>query len=109
MTRISSRYPARDARFSRLGASFASSILRGAPSVLPTAPTCLQRRPRHPLGLVVAGIVADALGVRTTLMIGGAISAITIFIPLMPGLRDGSAPRASSAVTSVYRSGIVSC
>ena len=41
-----------------------------------------------PLGLVVAGIVAGAFGVRTTLMIGGAISALTIFIPLVPGVRD---------------------
>ena len=41
-----------------------------------------------PLGLVVAGVLADTLGVRSTLMIGGAISALTIFIPLVPGVRD---------------------
>ena len=41
-----------------------------------------------PLGLVVAGAVADTVGVRTTLIIGGAISALTVFLPLVPGVRD---------------------
>jgi MFS family permease len=41
-----------------------------------------------PLGLVAAGAAADALGVRTTLIVGGAITALTTFIPLLPGVKD---------------------
>jgi DHA3 family tetracycline resistance protein-like MFS transporter len=41
-----------------------------------------------PLGLVAAGAAADLIGVRTTLIIGGAITALTTLIPLLPGVRD---------------------
>lgn len=41
-----------------------------------------------PLGLVAAGAAADLIGVRITLIIGGAITALTTFIPLLPGVRD---------------------
>jgi DHA3 family tetracycline resistance protein-like MFS transporter len=41
-----------------------------------------------PLGLVLAGVAADAIGVRPTLIVGGAITALTTFIPLLPGVED---------------------
>jgi hypothetical protein len=41
-----------------------------------------------PLGLVAAGIAADAIGVRATLIVGGAITALTVLIPLLPGVED---------------------
>jgi predicted MFS family arabinose efflux permease len=41
-----------------------------------------------PLGLVVAGVVAQAIGVRATLVVGGAITALTTFVPLLPGVND---------------------
>jgi MFS family permease len=41
-----------------------------------------------PLGLIAAGAAADLIGVRTTLIIGGAITALTTFIPLLPGVKD---------------------
>ncbi len=47
-----------------------------------------------PLGLVAAGAAADGIGVRATLIIGGAITALTTFIPLLPGVEDPTAPPA---------------
>lgn len=41
-----------------------------------------------PLGLVAAGAVAQGIGVRPTLIIGGAITALTTLIPFLPGVRD---------------------
>jgi MFS family permease len=41
-----------------------------------------------PLGLVAAGAAADTIGVRPTLIAGGAITALTTFIPLLPGVED---------------------
>ena len=41
-----------------------------------------------PLGLVAAGAAADAIGVRPTLIAGGAIAALTTLIPLLPGVED---------------------
>jgi MFS family permease len=41
-----------------------------------------------PLGLVAAGAAADAIGVRPTLIVGGAITALTTLIPLLPGVED---------------------
>jgi hypothetical protein len=41
-----------------------------------------------PLGLVAAGAAAEAIGARTTLVIGGAVSAMCTFVPLIPGVRD---------------------
>ena len=41
-----------------------------------------------PLGLVAAGALAGVIGVRATLMIGGAITALTTLIPLLPGVGD---------------------
>lgn len=41
-----------------------------------------------PLGLVAAGAAADAIGVRLTLIVGGAITALTTLIPLLPGVED---------------------
>jgi hypothetical protein len=41
-----------------------------------------------PLGLVAAGVVADAIGVRPTLIVGGAITALTACIPFLPGVED---------------------
>jgi hypothetical protein len=40
-----------------------------------------------PVGLA-AGVAADAIGVRPTLIAGGAITALTTFIPLIPGVED---------------------
>jgi MFS family permease len=41
-----------------------------------------------PLGLVAAGLAADAIGVRPTLIVGGAITALTACIPFLPGVED---------------------
>lgn len=41
-----------------------------------------------PLGLVAGGAAADAIGVRPTLIGGGAITALTTLIPLLPGVED---------------------
>jgi predicted MFS family arabinose efflux permease len=41
-----------------------------------------------PLGLVAAGALAEAIGVRTTLLIGGGITALTTLIPFLPGVKD---------------------
>jgi MFS transporter, DHA3 family, tetracycline resistance protein len=41
-----------------------------------------------PLGLVAAGALAGVLGVRTTLVIGGGLTALTTVIPLLPGVDD---------------------
>jgi MFS family permease len=41
-----------------------------------------------PLGLVAAGAAAQVIGVRETLIIGGAITALTTLIPLLPGVRE---------------------
>ncbi len=41
-----------------------------------------------PLGIVAAGVAADAIGVRPTLIAGGAITALTTLIPLLPGVED---------------------
>jgi hypothetical protein len=41
-----------------------------------------------PLGLVAAGAAADAIGVRPTLVVGGAITALTTLTPLLPGVED---------------------
>jgi hypothetical protein len=41
-----------------------------------------------PLGLVAAAAVADAIGVRPTLVVGGAVTALTACIPLLPGVED---------------------
>jgi hypothetical protein len=46
-----------------------------------------------PLGLVAAGAAADAIGVRPTLIVGGAITALTVFIPLLPGVEDPTSKR----------------
>jgi MFS family permease len=41
-----------------------------------------------PLGLVAAGAAADAIGVRPTLIVGGALTALTACIPFLPGVED---------------------
>lgn len=41
-----------------------------------------------PLGLVAAGALAELAGVRTTLLVGGGITALTTMIPFLPGVRD---------------------
>jgi MFS family permease len=41
-----------------------------------------------PLGLVAAGALAEVIGVRTTLLIGGGITALTTMIPFLPGVKD---------------------
>jgi MFS family permease len=41
-----------------------------------------------PLGLVAAGAAAEVIGVRATLVAGGAITAMTTLIPLLPGVGD---------------------
>jgi hypothetical protein len=41
-----------------------------------------------PLGLVAAGAAAEVIGVRATLVIGGAVTGLTTLIPLLPGVRD---------------------
>jgi MFS family permease len=44
-----------------------------------------------PLGLVAAGAAAQVIGVRATLVIGGAMTALTTLIPLLPGVREPEA------------------
>ena len=41
-----------------------------------------------PLGLVAAGALAETIGVRATLVIGGGITALTTLIPFLPGVKD---------------------
>jgi hypothetical protein len=48
-----------------------------------------------PLGLVAAGALADVLGVRTTLLIGGGLTALTTMIPFLPGVQDPTLSKAS--------------
>jgi MFS family permease len=46
-----------------------------------------------PLGLVAAGAAAEVVGVRATLMIGGAVTGLTTLIPLLPGVGEPELPR----------------
>ncbi len=41
-----------------------------------------------PLGLVTAGALAEVIGVRPTLIIGGGLTALTTIIPFLPGVKD---------------------
>lgn len=41
-----------------------------------------------PIGVLVAGVVAAAIGVRTTLIAGGVIGAMTTLVVFVPGVRD---------------------
>jgi MFS family permease len=50
-----------------------------------------------PLGLVAAGALAEAIGVRTTLVIGGGITALTTMNPFLPGVKDPTAQRRSES------------
>ncbi len=50
-----------------------------------------------PLGLIAAGAAAETIGVRLTLIVGGAIAALTTFIPLLPGVEDPTIQRAQGA------------
>jgi MFS family permease len=52
-----------------------------------------------PLGLVAAGAAAQTIGVRTTLIVGGAITGLTTFIPLLPGVNDPTLQQPSRAQT----------
>jgi MFS family permease len=54
-----------------------------------------------PLGLVAAGAAADAIGVRATLIVGGAITALTVLIPLLPGVEDPTIKPVAARVVSV--------
>jgi DHA3 family tetracycline resistance protein-like MFS transporter len=47
-----------------------------------------------PLGLVAAGVAAQAIGVRDTLVIGGAVTALTTLIPFLPGVHEPVEPAA---------------
>jgi hypothetical protein len=50
-----------------------------------------------PLGLIAAGAAAETIGVRPTLIIGGAIAALTTFIPLLPSVEDPTIQPAQGA------------
>jgi hypothetical protein len=50
-----------------------------------------------PLGLVAAGAVAEVLGVRTTLIIGGGLTALTTLVPFLPGVKDPTLSKAAPA------------
>jgi hypothetical protein len=50
-----------------------------------------------PLGLLAAGAAAEAIGVRTTLIVGGAITGLTTLIPLLPGVDDPTPQRSTTA------------
>lgn len=52
------------------------------------------------LGLVAAGALAKVLGVRTTLLIGGGLTALTTMIPFLPG-REG--PNAEQGILACLR------
>jgi MFS family permease len=41
-----------------------------------------------PLGIIAAGAATDLVGVRATLIIAGAVTALTTLIPLIPGVDD---------------------
>jgi len=65
-----------------------------------------------PLGLVAAGAAAQTIGVRTTLVIGGAITGLTTLVPLIPKCAtqtDRTAPldmRAAASLRLGTRSGV---
>jgi MFS family permease len=46
-----------------------------------------------PFGIVAAGAATDLVGVRATLIVGGAITALTTLIPLLPGVEDPALSR----------------
>ena len=48
-----------------------------------------------PLGLVAAGALPDGIGVRTTLIIGGGITALSTMIPFLPGVKDPTLSKGS--------------
>ncbi|HEV2344126.1 MAG TPA: hypothetical protein VGS97_08540, partial [Actinocrinis sp.] len=41
-----------------------------------------------PLGLIAASALAEVLGARTALAIGGGLTALTTMIPFIPGVKD---------------------
>jgi Transmembrane secretion effector len=49
-----------------------------------------------PLGIVAAGAAAQSIGVRATLVIGGALTGLTTLIPLLPGVNDPGSPKPAS-------------
>jgi Transmembrane secretion effector len=53
-----------------------------------------------PLGLLAAGAAADVIGVRATLIVGGAITGLTTFIPLIPGVQDPTMQGPQGQLTS---------
>jgi hypothetical protein len=50
-----------------------------------------------PLGLIAAGAAVNTIGVRTTLIAGGAITGLTTLIPLLPGVEDPTRNRPADA------------
>jgi hypothetical protein len=52
-----------------------------------------------PLSLLAAGAAAEAIGVRTTLIVGGTITGLTTLIPLLPGVNDPTLQQATRAQT----------
>jgi hypothetical protein len=56
-----------------------------------------------PLGLIAAGAAAEAIGVRTTLIVGGAITGLTTLIPLLPGVDDPTLQQSSGGETEDRR------
>ncbi len=53
-----------------------------------------------PLGLVASGALAEVIGVRATLVIGGAVTGLTTLVPFLPGVRDPEPADASSGRAS---------
>jgi predicted MFS family arabinose efflux permease len=53
-----------------------------------------------PVGLIGAGLLATAAGVRTTLLAGGALAALTALGLLVPGVRDPERTRPEAAGAS---------
>jgi hypothetical protein len=41
-----------------------------------------------PLGIIASGAVSTAIGVRMTILIGGALSTASAAVVLIPGVRD---------------------
>jgi hypothetical protein len=45
-----------------------------------------------PLGVLFAGVLASSIGVRETLLVGAAISALSCLVVFAPGVRDPERP-----------------
>jgi len=41
-----------------------------------------------PVGVLLAGVLATAIGIRTTILVGGVVAALSACVVVLPGMRD---------------------